>query len=156
MGARPLFYYTPTKNNMSQGTQDTTKDYHEFIWFVVAGIIGTTLFFVLNESILYAVYLPWQPITMAYFISYGISIFIQYFINASLVFGYSKSTWEGIAQTYAGYTIGLLLSVPINMSLVQYAGASARIAFLLTSILAGIVNYFFLKAFLHDSKKKKT
>ena len=133
-------------------TRSFRKTLPQPVRFVVSSSTGSFLFYLLNEAIVQNVNITWQPITVAYFVSYAISIFVQYFLHASLVYGYQSSFWAGVASTYAGYTGALFASIPINVFLVSNFGFDATQAWAGTLLLTGIANYFVLNALLGEKK----
>ena len=132
------------------------KKIPQSVRFVVSSSTGSFVFYLLNEAILQNVSIPWQPITVAYFVSYAISIFVQYFLHASLVYGYQASFWAGVASTYAGYTGALFASIPLNAFLVSSLGFDATQAWAGTLLLTGMANYFVLNALLGGEKSERT
>lgn len=136
----------------SSCTDTFRKKVPQSVRFVVSSSTGSFVFYILNEAIVQHVNIPWQPITVAYFVSYAISIFVQYFLHASLVYGYQGSFWAGVASTYAGYTGALFASIPLNAFLVSNLGFDATQAWAGTLLLTGMVNYFVLNALLGGKK----
>eukprot|EP00929_Paragymnodinium_shiwhaense_P013946 TRINITY_DN121798_c0_g1_i1.p1 TRINITY_DN121798_c0_g1~~TRINITY_DN121798_c0_g1_i1.p1 ORF type:complete len:173 (-),score=17.45 TRINITY_DN121798_c0_g1_i1:323-841(-) len=125
----------------------------EPVRFMTSSGIGSAAFYVLNE--LMVAYNPykWQKITVAWFGSYVISIWLQHFLHATLVYGWNASYWRGLFSTYMGYSAALVVSVPINAGLVNYLGLNAGQAWLGTLLLTGIANYFLLGFLLKADTK---
>ena len=126
----------------------------EPIRFVLSGGVGSFLFYLLNESILALVHIPWEPVTVAFFLSYCISIGVQYFLHAYLVFGPDENLVKGLLSCYGGYSLALFASTPINYSLVNHLHASAFQAWLGTLLITGVANYILLTYLLGGSKEK--
>jgi hypothetical protein len=122
--------------------------------FITSGATGSAIFWGLNEVCVAA--LPENtpaPITVAWFLSYAVSIWIQHFLHATLVYGWKSSYWSGLAATYVGYSGALFASVPINAALVEYAGTTASQAWLGTLLITGVANYFLLSMLLGGKDK---
>jgi hypothetical protein len=121
--------------------------------FVVSGGIGSAAFWALNEVLVAHSPIDWQRITVAWFVSYLLSIWLQHFLHSTLVYGWTTSYFKGLAATYAGYSAALVAGVPINFCLVHYALLSSSQAWLGTLLITGCANYFILSAALGSSKK---
>ncbi|CAK0790224.1 unnamed protein product [Prorocentrum cordatum] len=119
--------------------------------FQVSAFIGTAVFWLLNEGAVHGLtnIIKWEfraipLVTVAWMLSYFVSIWFQFVLNSTLVYGPSDSYWKGLFACYTGYTTALLASVPINMGLVQYVGLDSSQAWLGTLTMTGITNYFFV------------
>ena len=77
--------------------------------FALSGAVGSAAFWALNEAVVAANPYEWQKITVAWFVSYLVSIWLQHFLHATLVYGWVSSYWAGLLATYAGYSGALLL-----------------------------------------------
>eukprot|EP00040_Diaphanoeca_grandis_P016589 m.85798 g.85798 ORF g.85798 m.85798 type:complete len:134 (-) comp25901_c0_seq1:474-875(-) len=125
---------------------DLFRKIPEPIRFGVSGTIGTGVFWLLNESLVASGFITWQPITVAWFVAYLISIWFQHILNCVLVFGWGDSYIKGLIACYAGYSMALFASVPINYGLVTFLTLSASQAWGGTLILTGMANYFVIGA----------
>lgn len=119
--------------------------------FQVSAFIGTTVFWLINEGTMHGLtnIIKWEfqaiPLaTVAWFLSYFLSIWFQFVLNSALVYGPPEAFWKGLFACYTGYTSALFASVPINVSLVQHVGLDSSQAWLGTLTLTGIANYFFV------------
>ena len=120
--------------------------------------IGSVAFYFLNEAIYRVNPIEYQKITIAWFLSYVISIWFQHALHATLVYGWVTSYWRGLLATYTGYSIALFSSVPINALLVNTLKFGASEAWIGTLILTGMANYFLLGKLLrgkNDDKKEE-
>ena len=140
------------QQNMSEWFRNTLP---QPIRFFISGGIGSYLFYLLNELILKTVSIPYQPITVAFFIAYFISIFLQYFLHTYLVFGPGGDFIKGVISCYAGYSTALFSSAPINYGLVNYLNFNASQAWLGSLIITGVANYFLLTFLMGGEKKTK-
>ena len=123
--------------------------------FGMSGALGSLAFYVLNEGLVRSELISWQPITVAFFLSYLISIAIQFVLHSSLVFGWHGSIIVGLTTTYAAYAGALFLSAPINAGLVGFFGMTAGQAWLATLLITGAANYFIVGAALGKDKKEE-
>ena len=122
--------------------------------FAISGALGSVAFYVLNEIIVTNNPYNYQPITVAFFFAYLVSIWIQHALHSTLVFGWVKPYWTGLFSTYTGYSLALFASTPLNMFLVNYIHLNAGQAWLGSLIVTGIGNYFLL-SWLNSEKKEK-
>ena len=127
----------------------------EPIRFMTSGLIGSVIFYILNEAIVHFNPIESQKITVAWFLSYVISIWIQHALHATLVYGWVFSYWKGLLATYTGYSLALFASVPINAGLVNYLRATVSEAWIGTLVLTGMANYFLLGKLLTAREKDK-
>ena len=125
----------------------------EPIRFMTSGLIGSLIFCILNEAIVRFNPIESQKITVAWFLSYVISIWIQHALHATLVYGWVFSYWKGLLATYTGYSLALFASVPINVVLVNYFRATVSEAWIGTLVLTGMANYFLLGKLLRAEEK---
>ena len=131
----------------------------EPVRFMTSGFIGSSIFYLLNETIVYLNPIEFQKITIAWFLSYVISIWLQHALHSTLVYGWTTSYWKGLAATYTGYSLALFSSVPINATLVNRLLLTASQAWIGTLVITGTANYFVLGKLLstkgNDDEKRK-
>jgi hypothetical protein len=108
----------------------------EPVRFAVSGALGSAAFWFLNEAAVAALpdSIP-SPVTVAWFLSYLLSIWMQHALHSTLVYGWTSNYWAGLVATYTGYSGALLASVPINAgwvctipkhTVLSFCGAAAR------------------------------
>ena len=127
----------------------------EPVRFGASSFFGSLTMFALNELVLHFIPQAWLPspgITLAWAISYAISIWAQHWLHATLVYGWTTSYVHGLVTTYAGYSVSYLASLPINAGLVLL-GCSATSAWALTLFLTGCANYFLFQRLLGGEKR---
>ena len=79
-------------------------------------------------------------ITFCWFVSYLTSTGVQHVLHSSLVYGFPEGSFvAGLLGTYAGYSLALAASVPINAAMVG-AGMTASQAWGSTLVLTGVAN----------------
>lgn len=127
----------------------------EPVRFCCSSFIGSVTMAALNALTL--VFLPesWEPnpaTTIAWAISYGLSIWLQHWLHSTLVYGWTISYWDGLMKTYAGYGTSYALSIPINAGLV-WIGCTVWWAYVLTLVLTGCGNFFLFHMLLGGSKE---
>jgi hypothetical protein len=127
----------------------------EPIRFGCSSFLGTVTMLLLDELVMLTMPDEWKPVpadTIAFAISYGISIWAQHWFHATLVYGWKMSYIQGLMTTYAGYGVSYVASLPINAGL-AVSGVPRRVAEFLTLFITGCVNYFLFQRLLGGSKK---
>merc|ERR1711916_239771 len=118
---------------------------NEFVLFNISGGIGTALFFALYTLI--ETYYPagWEyKTTVAWVVSYTLSIGWQHALHQAIVFGPpppGTSYWGSLAKTYVVYSASLVISSILNFVLVESLGVSSTFAFVFGLAVTGVVNY---------------
>ncbi len=72
------------------------------------------------------------------------------------MYGRGGRYWNSLFKTYLAYSLSLLLSTGANHVLVSVFGVNHRIAFVLTLVTTGILNYFTVSAAFKDSPNDQT
>ena len=135
---------------------------NEFVLFNISGGIGTALFFALYTLI--ETYYPagWEyKTTVAWVVSYTLSIGWQHALHQAIVFGPpppGTSYWASLAKTYVVYSASLVISSVLNFVLVESLGASSTFAFVFGLAVTGVVNYVASKtwAFADPASDRKS
>eukprot|EP00039_Didymoeca_costata_P005832 m.85086 g.85086 ORF g.85086 m.85086 type:complete len:143 (+) comp12994_c0_seq1:245-673(+) len=127
----------------------------ESLRFVLSGSLGSAIFWLLNEAIIAVNPYEFQPITVAFFLSYLISIWMQHALHATLVYGWGEIGYiKGLIATYGAYSFALIASVPINAGLVHTLSFTVFQAWLGTLILTGCFNYFIIGLVMKKKDKR--
>jgi len=84
--------------------------------------------------------------TASWLSAYLLSIVWQHSLHRYLVFGATGNYWKTLMWTYVSYTLSLVLSSVLNYVLADQLSLNHRIAFVLTLLLTGILNFFTLKS----------
>lgn len=87
--------------------------------------------------------LEWSSISWTS--AYLLSILWQHSLHRHLVFGTTTPYFRSLIWTYISYTLSIVLSSIINDQLVSRMGVHHRVAFGLTLVITGVINYFTLK-----------
>lgn len=81
-----------------------------------------------------------------WFLSFVISIAARHTSHRYLVFGaYNPSYWPSLGRMYAGYSFSIVLSTLFNYWITQEGGVSHYVAYAITLLWTGVVNYFVLQ-----------
>lgn len=127
----------------------------ELVRFCCSGFLGSVTMAALNALALVVLPEAWKPnpaATIAWAFSYGLSIWVQHWLHATLVYGWTIGYWAGLMRTYAGYSAAYAMSIPINAGLI-WVGCSVWWAYVLTLVLTGCANFFLFRLLLGGSKE---
>ena len=114
-----------------------------YICFMVSGCICDVA-----QFIIYALFY-WMIIndpSLCWMISFFGSIVFRHTSHRYLVFGdYIGSYWNSLIKMYLGYSIIIIISTVFNFIMTKYVKVPHLIAWVITLLWTGIVNYFILK-----------
>ena len=83
--------------------------------------------------------------SMCWAIGFGLSIVVRHSSHRYFTFGaYMGGYWRSLGRMYAGYSISIALSTAFNVVMARM-GVPHYVAFVVTLLWTGIVNYFILK-----------
>eukprot|EP01125_Pyxidicula_operculata_P012366 TRINITY_DN4060_c0_g1_i15.p1 TRINITY_DN4060_c0_g1~~TRINITY_DN4060_c0_g1_i15.p1 ORF type:complete len:134 (-),score=20.91 TRINITY_DN4060_c0_g1_i15:45-446(-) len=116
----------------------------EFMWFNISGLIGTALFYVLYEIVIQLLPFENYKVTVAWSLSYLISIIWQHKLHRVLVFGDDAPYWSSLVMTYISYSFSILLSNVI-MFVMEMLGVNYKIAWGVNIVATGLLNYYSMK-----------
>eukprot|EP00048_Salpingoeca_helianthica_P023093 m.22180 g.22180 ORF g.22180 m.22180 type:complete len:132 (-) comp8260_c0_seq1:22-417(-) len=117
----------------------------QYARFSVSGLIGTALFHLCNQMLLTACWLEHGCATASWVVSYLLSIIWQHALHQYFVFGFAKNYWESLLWAYVSYAGSLIISPAVHWVLVENLHMSNNVAFGLTLLATGPINYFSLK-----------
>lgn len=127
-------------------------------------LLGTALFYVVYElvvgsprpsfGITWIDTLEWS--SLAWTISYLLSILWQHSLHRHLVFGSSSPYLSSLLWTYVSYTFSIVLSSIVNHGLVTFFSLHHRIAFTATLVITGFINFYTLKGAFETTTKVTT
>jgi len=137
--------------------KNTTSESKQFLLFNISGGIGTFLFYCLYEFLFSAFegYVMDRRATIAWCVSYMCSIAWQHSLHRYIVFGSQGNFWKSLFWTYISYTLSLILSTVANDVLTMSLGVNHRVAWVLTLVATGVLNFFTLKNAFADSSTKQ-
>lgn len=96
--------------------------------------------------------------SMCWALSFGSTIVFRHTTHRYLVFGdYVGGYWRSLGRMYAGYSIIIVLSTLFNIVITKKMDMPHVLAWIITMLWTGIVNYFILKklwSFDGSSKKE--
>ncbi|KAL0481940.1 bidirectional sugar transporter [Acrasis kona] len=133
-------------------TNNKTAAVFEAIKFNLSGLVGTALFYFTYEM-LYAQLkgVQYAP-TIAWVVSYLMSIWWQFELYRWFVFDIKGSYWKALWTTYVIYSGSLVASTIASYVMVDIMMLNHRTAWLVNSIVLGIMNYFLLKSSFGNNK----
>jgi putative flippase GtrA len=95
--------------------------------------------------------------SLCWALGFGISVSFRHTTHRYLVFGdYVGGYWASLGRMYAGYSIIIVLSTLFNFVMTRNAHLSHYIAWVITLLWTGIVNYFILKKLWTVGGKEKS
>ncbi len=99
------------------------------------------------QFILYVLaYKQFEDASLSWAASFGGSIVFRHTTHRYLVFGdYVGGYWASLRRMYAGYSIIIVLSTIFNYVVMKYLDMPHVLAWILTLLWTGIVNYLILK-----------
>jgi hypothetical protein len=87
-----------------------------------------------------------EDASLCWALGFGLSVVFRHTTHRYLVFGdYVGGYWASLGRMYAGYSIIIVLSTIFNIIMTRYAKVSHYVAWIITMLWTGIVNYFILK-----------
>jgi putative flippase GtrA len=101
---------------------------------------------IIQFGIDFALYQQLQDASLCWALSFAMSIVFRHTTHRYLVFGdYVGGYWKSLGRMYAGYSIIIVLSTLFNVLMTKYINVPHSIAWIITLLWTGIVNYFILK-----------
>ena len=104
-------------------------------------------------------YRQFEDTSLSWALSFGSSVVFRHTTHRYLVFGdYVGGYWASLRRMYAGYSIIIVLSTVFNYFVTKYVDMPHMVAWILTLLWTGIVNYLILKKLwsFDGSNKKET
>jgi putative flippase GtrA len=101
---------------------------------------------VIQFGIDFALFLRLRDASLCWALSFAVSIVFRHTTHRYLVFGdYVGGYWRSLSRMYAGYSVIIVLSTLFNIFMTKYINLPHAIAWMVTLLWTGIVNYFILK-----------
>jgi putative flippase GtrA len=124
-------------------------------FYMVSGFLCDLIQFVVDVCL--HVFLHLEDPSFCWALGFGISIFFRHTSHRYLVFGdYVGGYWKSLGRMYAGYSIIIVISTVFNIVMTRRAKLPHYIAWVITLLWTGIVNYFILKKIWTFGKKETT
>lgn len=87
-----------------------------------------------------------EDASLCWALGFALSVVFRHTTHRYLVFGdYVGGYWASLGRMYAGYSIIIVLSTIFNVIMTRYAKFPHYVAWIITMLWTGIVNYFILK-----------
>lgn len=113
-----------------------------YLCYMLSGFICDIIQFVID----FALFQQLQDASLCWALSFALSIVFRHTTHRYLVFGdYVGGYWKSLGRMYAGYSIIIVLSTLFNVVMTKYIQVPHAIAWIITLLWTGIVNYFILK-----------
>ena len=115
-----------------------------YLCYMLSGFVCDLIQFVID--ILLHLVLHLEDASVCWALGFGISVSFRHTTHRYLVFGdYVGGYWASLRRIYAGYSIIIVLSTVFNIVMTRYAQLPHYVAWVITLLWTGIVNYFILK-----------
>jgi putative flippase GtrA len=125
-----------------------------YLCYMVSGFLCDLIQFVI-DLILHKVFLL-QDASLCWALGFGASVAFRHTSHRYLVFGdYVGGYWRSLSRMYAGYSIIIVLSTIFNFIMTHHMHLPHYVAWIVTMLWTGIVNYFILKKLWSFGGKEK-
>ena len=115
-----------------------------YLCYMLSGSLCDVIQFIIDVALHFALHL--QDPSLCWAIGFFASISFRHTSHRYLVFGdYIGGYWSSLGRMYAGYSIIIVLSTIFNFIMTRYAKLPHYVAWIITLLWTGIVNYFILK-----------
>lgn len=126
-----------------------------YLCYMLSGFICDLIQFVI-DIILHKVFLL-EDASVCWALGFGLSVSFRHTSHRYLVFGdYVGGYWKSLSRMYAGYSIIIVISTLFNIMMTRYLLLPHYVAWVVTLLWTGIVNYFILKMLWSFGGKAKT
>lgn len=115
-----------------------------YLCYMLSGFICDLIQFTIDIILHRALLLDDASVCWA--LGFGISVAFRHTSHRYLVFGdYVGGYWKSLGRMYAGYSIIIVISTLFNIIMTRYLQLPHYVAWIVTLLWTGIVNYFILK-----------
>ena len=115
-----------------------------YLCYMLSGAICDVLQFFVDVFVHLVLLL--EDASICWALGFGISVVFRHTTHRYLVFGdYVGGYWASLRRMYAGYSVIIVLSTIFNFVMTRYAKLPHYVAWIITLLWTGIVNYFILK-----------
>lgn len=148
-------------------SSSSSSSLRSFLLFNFSGGLGTAIFYFLYDSmqssIAASLAVPDSPLhaysvysaSIAWTVSYLISILFQHALHRWLVFGSGAPYCSSLVLTYIAYSLGIVLSSVLSTLFTVYLLIPHRLSFVLTLAATGIINYFTVSNAMTEKSTKQ-
>lgn len=121
-------------------------------FYMVSGFVCDLIQFLVDVCL--HVFLNLEDPSVCWALGFGVSIYFRHTSHRYLVFGdYVGGYWKSLGRMYAGYSIIIVISTVFNIVMTRHAKLPHYVAWVITLLWTGIVNYFILKKLWTFGKK---
>jgi len=125
-----------------------------YLCYMLSGSGCDVIQFVI-DWILHTIF-QWDDPSLCWAFGFGISIIFRHTTHRYLVFGdYVGGYWRSLGRMYGGYSIIIVLSTIFNFIMTHNFHLPHYVAWIITLLWTGIVNYFILKKLWSFGGKEK-
>lgn len=125
-----------------------------YLCYMLSGFICDLIQFMI-DIILHKVFLL-QDASVCWALGFGLSVAFRHTSHRYLVFGdYVGGYWKSLGRMYAGYSVIIVISTLFNIIMTRYLLLPHYVAWVVTLLWTGIVNYFILKMLWSFGGKEK-
>ena len=125
-----------------------------YLCYMVSGFVCDLIQFVVDVFL--HLVLKLEDASLCWALGFGISVSFRHTSHRYLVFGdYVGGYWASLGRMYAGYSIIIVLSTIFNIVMTKKAQLPHYVAWVITLLWTGIVNYFILKKLWTFGGKEK-
>lgn len=124
--------------------------------FVCVGAFGTILQYGIYYTLLGFFQRQWPEITILTSIAFSVGFIIEMISNYFLTSFYTfrvRPSWKNAGGFLFGRTINYFIQL-LFLNILIWLHVSEEVSGILTIIMAGIINYFVLRPFYKDKKRK--
>ncbi|CAJ1966814.1 unnamed protein product [Cylindrotheca closterium] len=115
-----------------------------YLFYMMSGIVCDIIQFLMDVCL--HVVLEIKDASVCWSLGFFLSIVFRHTSHRYLVFGdYVGGYWKSLGRMYVGYSIIISLSTLFNVIMTKWAGLPHYVAWIVTLLWTGIVNYFILK-----------
>lgn len=127
-----------------------------YLWYMLSGTLCDVIQFCIDLILLHTFHIK-DP-SMCWALGFGISIIFRHTSHRYLIFGdYVGGYCSSLMRMYAGYSIIIVISTLFNLFMTRVLELPHYVAWVVTLLWTGIVNYFILKKiWSFDGKSHKT
>lgn len=125
-----------------------------YLCYMVSGFVCDVIQFGI-DIILHKVFLL-EDASVCWALGFGLSVSFRHSTHRYLVFGdYVGGYWASLGRMYAGYSIIIVISTLFNIVMTRHMQLPHYVAWVVTLLWTGIVNYFILKKLWNFGEKGK-
>jgi putative flippase GtrA len=117
----------------------------QYFWYMVSGTLCDVVQFAIDYGLCHRMFGIQDP-SVCWALSFSLSISARHSSHRYFVFGsYVGGYWNSLGRMYAGYSIIIVISTIFNIIMTKVALIDHYVAWVITLLWTGIVNYFILK-----------